>query len=51
MPRIKLKLFGSSLVGKTQLTHSLYTGPISAYLKKKLTDFAGLTGEVSKYFF
>ncbi|CAH8486517.1 unnamed protein product [Schistosoma curassoni] len=47
MPRIKLKLFGSSLVGKTQLTHSLYTGPISAYLKKKLTDFAGLTGEVS----
>ncbi|XP_018649437.1 putative death associated protein kinase [Schistosoma mansoni] len=49
MPRIKLKLFGSSLVGKTQLTHSLYTGPISAYLKKKLTtvsDFAGLTGEV-----
>ncbi|CAH8459435.1 unnamed protein product [Schistosoma turkestanicum] len=50
MPRIKLKLFGSSLVGKTQLTNSLYTGPISAYLKKKLTtvsDFAGLTGEVS----
>ncbi|TNN13604.1 Death-associated protein kinase 1, partial [Schistosoma japonicum] len=49
MPRIKLKLFGSSLVGKTQLTHSLQTGPISAYLKKKLTtvsEFAGLTGEV-----
>ncbi|KAH8850039.1 Death-associated protein kinase 1 [Schistosoma japonicum] len=50
MPRIKLKLFGSSLVGKTQLTHSLQTGPISAYLKKKLTtvsEFAGLTGEVA----
>ncbi|KAK4473501.1 hypothetical protein MN116_002864 [Schistosoma mekongi] len=49
IPRIKLKLFGSSLVGKTQLTHSLQTGPISAYLKKKLTtvsELAGLTGEV-----
>ncbi|CAH8464243.1 unnamed protein product [Heterobilharzia americana] len=49
LPRIKLKLFGSSLVGKTQLVHSLQTGPISAYLKKKLTsvsEFAGLSGEV-----
>nr|CAH8825781.1 unnamed protein product [Trichobilharzia regenti] len=48
-PRIKVKIFGSSLVGKTQLTHSLLSGPISAYLKKKLTsvsEFAGLSGEL-----
>ncbi|VDP97877.1 unnamed protein product [Trichobilharzia regenti] len=50
-PRIKVKIFGSSLVGKTQLTHSLLSGPISAYLKKKLTsvsEFAGLSGELGK---
>ncbi|KAF6768093.1 hypothetical protein AHF37_07939 [Paragonimus kellicotti] len=44
LPRIKLKIFGSTMVGKTQLTNSLMSGFISAFLRKKLATVSELTG-------
>ncbi|KAF5404963.1 hypothetical protein PHET_01633 [Paragonimus heterotremus] len=44
LPRIKLKILGSTMVGKTQLTNSLRSGFISAFLRKKLTAVSELTG-------
>ncbi|EUB64438.1 Death-associated protein kinase [Echinococcus granulosus] len=35
-PRIKLKLFGSSLSGKTSLSASLRSGVVTGYLKRKM---------------
>ncbi|VDM16254.1 unnamed protein product [Hydatigera taeniaeformis] len=35
-PRIKLKLFGSSLSGKTALSTSLRSGVVTGYLKRKM---------------
>ncbi|VDP73410.1 unnamed protein product [Echinostoma caproni] len=44
LPRIKLKLFGSTMTGKTQLTNSLRAGLLSAFLRKKLNSVGELTG-------
>ncbi|KAF8565007.1 hypothetical protein P879_10356, partial [Paragonimus westermani] len=44
LPRIKLKILGSTMVGKTQLTNSLRCGFISAFLRNKLTTVSELTG-------
>ena len=35
-PRIKLKIFGSSMSGKTALSASLRSGVVAGYLKRKM---------------
>ncbi len=47
-PRIKLKLFGSSLSGKTTLSATLRSGVVTGYLKRKMkviSDFADWLSE------
>ncbi|THD25846.1 Death-associated protein kinase [Fasciola hepatica] len=44
IPRIKIKLFGSTMTGKTQLTTSLRAGSLSAFLRKKLNSVGELAG-------
>ncbi|KER29234.1 hypothetical protein T265_04082 [Opisthorchis viverrini] len=44
LPRIKLKLLGSTMVGKSQLANSIKTGFLSGFVRKKLTTVSELTG-------
>ncbi|CDS42216.2 death associated protein kinase 1 [Echinococcus multilocularis] len=47
-PRIKLKLFGSSLSGKTSLSASLRSGVVTGYLKRKMRTISHIAEWLSE---